>query len=97
MSGGCPRGLSTKIHVSAGEMLSKLQAVKIVLSVFNVMLAEDPFHKGFHGFSFWPWSAGQLNVFLLNSCAAVLTLSNLFSPQYNCSIASCHFSQVMLL
>lgn len=43
-----------------------------------MMLTEAALHKDLRGFSKWLWSAGQLNVFLLNTFAAVLILSNLF-------------------
>lgn len=42
------------------------------------MLTEAALHKDPRGFSKGLWPAGQLNIFLLDTFAAVLILSNLF-------------------
>lgn len=40
------------------------------------MLTDITLLEGLFGFSIWLWSAGQLNIFLLNSYVAVLSFVN---------------------
>lgn len=55
------------------------------------MLTEVTLHKDLLGFGIWLWSAGHLNILVLNSYVALLVLSNLLFLQYNCQISSCKF------